>query len=228
MRKLQVDLNFNNTSNTFIGTLAEVDKGKIYFEYNKDYLAEGHNISPFKLDFKTGLQINKDRYPTGYFGVFNDSLPDAWGTLLMDRIFLKNNIPLQNITIIDRLSYIGNNAMGALAYVPSTDLSPVINDGKVDLYKLSQNALEVIQGKAEVILPTIFKLGGSPGGARPKILVSGFVENSEKMIYCFWHIVDLHYAVFTHNSIFMEVHLFQVDKEQIKQNYEKSVMKGYV
>lgn len=63
--------------------------------------------------------------------------------------------------------------MGALAYVPSNDLSPAINDSaQIDLYKLSQNALEIIQGKAEVILPTIFKLGGSPGGARPKILVS--------------------------------------------------------
>ncbi len=45
------------------------------------------------------------------------------------------------------------------------------NEDKINLYNLFYNYLEFLQGKIKDILPIMAKTGGSPGGARPKILV---------------------------------------------------------
>ena len=109
---------------------------------------------------------------------FNDSLPDGWGMLLMDRFFRKNNRSIRDITVIDRLSYIGDRGMGALSYEPG-DKIDFTHDKLLNLFKLSENSLDILQGRTEEILPVMAKAGGSPGGARPKIL-AGF--NGEKLI----------------------------------------------
>lgn len=178
MREINVFLIENPASPILIGTLAETEKKQFYFEYNDSYLNSGYNISPFKLKFISGLQENKDPYPKEAFGVFNDSLPDTWGLLLMDRFFRKRNRDLRNITIIDRLFYIGDRGMGALFYEPAETIDSSSND-LLDLYKLSKNSMNLLMGKAEEVLPELMRAGGSPGGARPKILVG---VKGEKLI----------------------------------------------
>lgn len=170
MRKLIVYIKENPQKFILVGTLAETTAGKVYFEYDSNYLKTGFNISPFKLNFTSGIQENKDSYPRESFGVFNDSLPDGWGMLLMDRFFRKHNKSLKDITIIDRLAYIGERGMGALTYEPASEID-IVHDTLLDLHKLSKNSIEVLQGKTDEIFPVMAKAGGSPGGARPKILV---------------------------------------------------------
>ena len=53
MNKIIVSLK-NNLNQTPIGTLAQKDN-KIYFEYNKEFLKSGIEISPYKLPLKAGL-----------------------------------------------------------------------------------------------------------------------------------------------------------------------------
>ena len=172
MRKLNVYLKYIPTEPIMVGTLVETNDKKFFFEYDSKYLESGYNISPFKLSFTGGLQGNKDNYPRESFGVFNDSLPDGWGVLLMDRFFRKTNRNLRNITIIDRLAYIGNRGMGALTYEPADNISHSDSD-LLDLRELSENSMEILQGKPCEVLPAMAGAGGSPGGARPKIL-AGF------------------------------------------------------
>lgn len=58
---------------------------KIYFRYHADFLKTGLNLSPIKLPFSGDIE-SADKEPfDGLFGVFNDSLPDGWGMLLLDR-----------------------------------------------------------------------------------------------------------------------------------------------
>ena len=38
-------------------------------------------------DNKSGVFIEKEGIFSGLYGLFNDSLPDGWGLLLMDRAF---------------------------------------------------------------------------------------------------------------------------------------------
>ncbi|RYZ74791.1 MAG: type II toxin-antitoxin system HipA family toxin, partial [Proteobacteria bacterium] len=44
--------------------------------------------------------------------------------------------------------------------------------GAIDLEKISSESRKIFEGEESSILPSLLKLGGSPGGARPKILVS--------------------------------------------------------
>jgi len=54
----------------------------------------------------------------GLFGVFNDSLPDGWGNLIIDRFLLKQNINSAEINVLNRLAMVGDLGMGALTYEP--------------------------------------------------------------------------------------------------------------
>src|SRR3990167_2063674 len=74
-----------------IGRLAR--KGhKIFFEYDAEFVKTGIELSPFKLPLKLGIISSEDAVFDGLFGVFNDSLPDGWGRLLLDRKLINMGI----------------------------------------------------------------------------------------------------------------------------------------
>jgi serine/threonine-protein kinase HipA len=170
VRKLSVYLKEDPSAPVLAGVLAETADKRCFFEYDSGFLGKGVNISPFKLRLAAGLQENRDSFPAQIHGVFNDSIPDGWGLPLMDRFFRTHGRNIRDITAIDRLSYIGESGMGALAYEPAEDTgkSP---DSSLNLYKLAKNSMDILQGRTEDVLPEMAKAGGSPGGARPKILV---------------------------------------------------------
>jgi serine/threonine-protein kinase HipA len=168
MRKLEVRLDWGDEQ-VLVGTLAE-QKGRIYFEYDAAFLESGLPISPFKLPLRAGLFEHVDREFAEVFGAFNDSLPDGWGLLLMDREFRKQGLRPASVSVLDRLAYIGTRGMGALTYHPPT---PAAEEGshRIDLDALASQAERVLEGSAEEILPALRIAGGSPAGARPKVVV---------------------------------------------------------
>ena len=90
--------------------------GEIYFAYDAEWITHGFPLSPipsFGLQPRPFLPANNTF--GGLHGVFNDALPDGWGLLLMDRD-LKQSAGWNphEIQPLDRLSYIGDRAMGAL------------------------------------------------------------------------------------------------------------------
>ncbi|HEY0171572.1 MAG TPA: type II toxin-antitoxin system HipA family toxin, partial [Pyrinomonadaceae bacterium] len=141
-----------------------------YFEYDSAFIAKSLPISPFKLPVRPGVFEHREREFGDVFGVFNDSLPDGWGLLLMDREFRKRGHDPAGLSVMDRLAYIGTRGMGALTYHP-----PAATDDEgelpIDLDELARQAERVLEGSAEDILPALRIAGGSPGGARPKVLV---------------------------------------------------------
>lgn len=177
MRRLEVRLDWGGEE-VRVGTLAERDR-RIYFEYDKDLL-EGHLLlSPFRLPPRPGLFEEREGVFGGLFGVFNDSLPDGWGLLLMDREFRKRGIEPAQVSPLDRLAYIGTRAVGALTYHPPARVEE--EPLGVDLAVVARQAQRLVEGSAEEVLPELLIAGGSPGGARPKVLV-GFHEKSGHMI----------------------------------------------
>lgn len=48
-------------------------------------IASGVEISPIRLPLRSGVFTADTTIFDGLFGVFNDSLPDGWGRLLLDR-----------------------------------------------------------------------------------------------------------------------------------------------
>ncbi|OGR59922.1 MAG: hypothetical protein A2X36_13590 [Elusimicrobia bacterium GWA2_69_24] len=169
MKKLQVRFARRPGESLLVGALAE-DRGRVYFEYAPEFLSTGLNLSPFRLPFEGGLFEHADRGFGPLPGLFDDSLPDGWGLLLMDRHFRSRGLDPAGVGPLERLSWLGTRTMGALTYHPPTERSE--GDGGVfDLHELARRSQELLAGDAVEVLPQLLRAGGSPGGARPKVLV---------------------------------------------------------
>ena len=167
MKKLNVHLTNSLGVKIPVGILAQIDH-RIVFEYANSFLETGLQISPYYVPLREGLfEVNKS-YLLNLPGVFNDSLPDGWGMLLMDRFFQKQNITFLSVSALDRLAYLGSDTMGALTYEPSMTKE---YQNLLDLSILAQESQKVISGSTCSILAELYLAGGSPGGARPKVCV---------------------------------------------------------
>ena len=162
-------VHLNTTKKQKVGTLAIKDR-KIYFEYDKDFLKTGIEISPYKLPLKAGLHRCDDDTFEGLWGVFNDSLPDGWGRLLMDRHLMRLSINAASLSPLDRLSYIGAYGMGALSYEPVRESEDVILSDIV-LDELAASSAQILKGSSEVLVDELLSLNASSAGARPKVMV---------------------------------------------------------
>ena len=101
----------------------------------------------------------------GLFGVFHDSLPDGWGTLTAIKALGKKGIDYLSMSPIERLCYLGEDALGALRYRPSYDDATPPEIGDYDAIALSMMA---IVDEKDADYDAVFALSGSTGGARPK------------------------------------------------------------
>jgi serine/threonine-protein kinase HipA len=84
------------------------------------------------------------------------------------------------IAPLDRLAFLGTRAMGALTYHPPTDPEEGFG-AAIELDEMAEQAERLLEGSAEEVLPELLRAGGSPGGARPKVLV-GFREEDGAMV----------------------------------------------
>lgn len=169
MRKLEVRLAFTPGERRLVGHLAEAER-RIYFEYDAAFLRDPLWLSPFKLPPEPGLHEHRDRAFGPLFGLFDDSLPDGWGLLLMDCHFRRRGVDPEAVSPLDRLAYLGERTMGALTYhPPAHEEAP--DHQLLRLHELSCEACSVLEGKSDRVLPQLLRAGGSPGGARPKVLV---------------------------------------------------------
>ncbi len=168
MKRLSVRLRWDPTRELGVGTLAEAERGRVVFEYDEQLLRTGIELSPWKLRAQPGLIEHTERGFGPLFGVFDDSLPDGWGLLLMDRWFRKRGVDPASLSTLDRLLYLGTRTMGALTYHPPAE--PAEPALPLDLLALSEQA-ERLLGSDDDVLPELRRAGGSPGGARPKVVV---------------------------------------------------------
>ncbi|MDT4820592.1 hypothetical protein FQZ97_537380 [compost metagenome] len=154
-----------------VGELVASRQG-IYFAYHPQWLAQGFNLSPLNMDFTTQPQKAADPVLfAGLPGALADSLPDGWGMLLMDRYFLaKHGKDRRDISPLDRLAYMADRGMGALEYRPV--LEHTTDKGEFDLAQLYQESQAVYEGETSSILDALRLAGGSPAGARPKVVVA--------------------------------------------------------
>lgn len=153
-----------------VGVLAETKDGKGAFQYNKEWILDGFSISPFSLPLDERVYVPKKDVFEGLFGVFADSLPDGWGRLLVDRMLLSMKIPPETVSAVERLGIVGSSGMGALEYYP--EIFPMEQKPSLDFDLLSEECEKILRDKECKNLDMLFRMGGSSGGARPKVLVS--------------------------------------------------------
>ena len=142
---------------------------EILFEYDAEFLKSGLELSPFKLPLRSGIISSEDRTFEGLFGVFNDSLPDGWGRLLLDRKLIHSGINVESLSPLDRLCFVGAHGMGALSYEPENPqtLTSLLQD--LDEIDYEIQAFQEQDGDAYV--DDLLTLNGSSTGARPKVLM---------------------------------------------------------
>ncbi len=141
---------------------------RIFFEYDGAFLKMGLELSPFKLPLHAGVLESHDRTFEGLFGVFNDSLPDGWGRLLLDRKLMRAGFTPGTLSPLDHLCFVGSNGMGALSYEPENphrDLS--LSHDLDDIYR----EIQATFNESNAYIDELLILGGSSAGARPKVLL---------------------------------------------------------
>ena len=153
-----------------VGTLAVTNENSIAFQYSKEWQESGFSLNPFKLPLSNKVFIASSPYFRGNFGVFADSLPDAFGELLLERYLRTKGTDIESLSPLDRLAYIGNSGMGALEYVPQYN---VIKDNENnDFDELQNECNNLLDSKEVKNIDILYSLGGSSGGARPKSLIA--------------------------------------------------------
>lgn len=154
-----------------VGTIVLTSDMLCAFQYDEGWLKDGFSISPFELPLTKNVFIAKRAPFDGNFGVFDDALPDGWGMLILDRYLKSKGINTKDISVLDLMAYVGSTGRGALSFIP--DYSSIAND-KADLFQIESEIDNILstddsQGTA---IENLWKRGGSPGGARPKVFIN--------------------------------------------------------
>ncbi|MBR5847753.1 MAG: type II toxin-antitoxin system HipA family toxin [Bacteroidaceae bacterium] len=179
-----------------VGSLVTYKDGyaeKICFYYDRAFLTLGYDIAPLRASVnspsvRNGLPVyaDGDKLFGGLPSFIADSLPDHWGNRVFNEWTKAHGISTRNLSALDRLAYIGRRGMGALEFLPpaAEDLEQPFKVEIAELYKLAQSALtEAKSFKAEMqpdlMIESLFKVGTSAGGRRPKAIININLETNE-------------------------------------------------
>ncbi|MDR0260529.1 MAG: type II toxin-antitoxin system HipA family toxin [Comamonas sp.] len=156
---------------TLASTTALTGRPMVAFQYSHEARQRGLELSAYRLPLE-GATLRRE-FPAHQLqlpGPVYDALPDGWGMLLMDRMFRRRGLSTARIGALERLAYIGSNAMGAMTFEPVAPEGEASNV-HIPLEQLAAEVQDVLRGEGGEFLQTLLQVGGSPQGARPKLLV---------------------------------------------------------
>lgn len=166
---LHVGLAYGPDDAVPVGRLA-LDGRQAAFGYDEGFIASGQHLVPgWPTPDRSVVRPKNPRTFQGLHGAFADSLPDAWGQEIMRRRAAERGLDYDGLSALDRLALVGHTGVGALVYRP--DYSEP-NVGSIDLDALASGAEAVLAGTATAVVEQLAALGGSSGGARPKVFVA--------------------------------------------------------
>ena len=173
---------FGGTASKIVDAAAR--HGACVFEFDPRFASTGWDIAPRMMPLHaignrrlwSFPELNPDTWH-GLPGLLADSLPDRFGNALIDRYMAEKGIRAEDITVLDRLSYMGKRGMGALEFAPAW-ITGRPSRAPLDLADLVDEARNVLFGrldgeKASVeTLKAIIRVGTSAGGARAKAVIA--------------------------------------------------------
>jgi serine/threonine-protein kinase HipA len=166
------------------GAVAETDDGEVTFEYDPDFRKLGLELSPLMLPLSTEGPITfpeLHRYEAfeGLPGVLADALPDRFGNAVIRKYFSDRGRPGDAMRPVQKLLYIGERAMGALEFHPPMTVRRAAERESLEIADLVEQARVVIEGRPDVSIPEMMRVGASAGGARAKALIMWNREANE-------------------------------------------------
>jgi len=151
-----------------------IEQGKKHrFEFSKEWLESGFDISPVLYGLEHNEPIITVSRKDSFMGIpefLSDALPDKFGNKVIDAYFLKKGIAKKDITVLDRLAYLGKKAIGALEFAPAKNNDSSYQHPLV-INKLVSDARSAINGDISEVSQDLIQVGSSAGGARPKALI---------------------------------------------------------
>ena len=153
-----------------VGTLAQTRDGLAAFEYDPAWLTNGFSISPISLPLRPGVFLPEREPFDGLFGVFQDSLPDGWGALLLARMLRKYGVEPGEVSPMTMLALVGSAGRGALCYTP--EIAAGGQSTIDDLDAFSHSCQAILDDRPTDDLDEVYAAGGSSAGARPKAYIN--------------------------------------------------------
>lgn len=166
------------------------------FEFYSAFTALDIDIAPLTMPISSisiGDRIfsfpeNLGKTFKGLPGLLADSLPDDYGSAIIDEYFTSKGLSSVEVTPVDRLLYIGTRAMGALEFQPATNVKMLNTSSILELDHLTSLAGEILNErkkfqaslkKDEHSVQDILKVGTSAGGAKPKAIIAWNEKTNE-------------------------------------------------
>lgn len=145
--------------------------GLAQLEWSDPYLAGQRRVSPLLYPAENGVIEARGREFDGLHGFLADSLPDAWGALLMKRRVERLGTRWETLDPVDRLALVGEQGRGSLVFAPATTPAAAADAETLDLTALAEQSRSILLGESADLGDTLALLGGASGGARPKVHV---------------------------------------------------------
>jgi serine/threonine-protein kinase HipA len=176
-----------------IGALSLEDGARIAaFEYDPAFALSGIQLAPLVMPLSSQIyQFPALPYQSfhGLPGLCADSLPDRFGSALIDAWLATQGRRPETFNALERLCYIGVRGMGALEFAPA--LGPplrrsatVVVDALVDLASRVLTQRNSLQGSFSPRhrhegLEELLRVGTSAGGARAKAVIAWNPQTNE-------------------------------------------------
>ena len=160
------------------------DRGLADYEYDPAFLASDIQLAPLLMPLRPGVwtfpELSRATFK-GLPGMLADSLPDKFGTALIDAWLVRHGRSVDDFNPVERLCYVGSRGMGALEFAPAIDTGPSSN-APLEIAQLVDLAQKAIAPKARLAvnadapdaddLTEIIRVGTSAGGARAKAVIA--------------------------------------------------------
>ena len=164
------------------------DQAVASYEYDPAFLASGVELAPLLMPLGQGVwsfpQLSRATFK-GLPGMLADSLPDKFGTALIDAWLVRSGRSVDDFTPVERLCYVGHRGMGALEFIPAIDTG-IVTNSPLEIAQLVSLAQKAISSKASLAidagtdgtspdsedLTEIIRVGTSAGGARAKAVIA--------------------------------------------------------
>lgn len=160
------------------------------FNYDEKFLKSGIEIAPIMMPLANRVysfpNLSVETFK-GLPGLLADSLPDKFGTKLIERYLSDSGRDISTFSSIEKLCYVGQRGMGALEYVPANkDID--ISNMTVDIDALTKLASDILTERKklridrnESVMSQLIKVGTSAGGARAKAVIAWNEETDDIM-----------------------------------------------
>jgi serine/threonine-protein kinase HipA len=155
------------------------------FQYDPEFAHSAIQVAPERMPLREAPYrfpgLPQDAF-NGLPGLLADSLPDRWGTALVNAWLAAQGRDESSFDVVQRLCYVGMRGMGALEFEPAgepvdseaTDLQfdALVRLAGEALTQRAQFVAELAANPEEEAIKEILAIGTSAGGARPKAIIA--------------------------------------------------------